>query len=48
MGNKSLEYLIHTIGMYCAYIKTEEVAPHSFLNCKFISGINEGLNMNAH
>jgi erythromycin esterase-like protein len=47
MGNKSLEYLIHTTGMSYGYIKSGEVAPCSFLNREFISGINQGINMNA-
>jgi erythromycin esterase-like protein len=47
MGNKSLEYLIHTTGIPYAYIKSEEVAFHSFLKHEFVSGINQGMNMNA-
>jgi hypothetical protein len=47
MGNKSLEYLIHTIGMPYAYIRSKEVDPNSFMNYEFVTGINQGINMNA-
>jgi hypothetical protein len=47
MGNKSLEYLLHTFEVPYAYIKSEEIGRESFLKDEFISGINHGVNMKA-
>jgi erythromycin esterase-like protein len=47
MGNKSLEYLIHTTGNQCAGIRFDDIDSTSFLNKKFVSGINQGVNQNA-
>jgi hypothetical protein len=47
MGNKSLEYLIHTTGTPYAYIISKEIDPDSFLNCEFTAGVNHGMNRSA-
>jgi erythromycin esterase-like protein len=48
IGNKSLEYLIHTTEIPYAYIKTHDVNPASFMSKEFVTGINQGINRNAN